>query len=159
MKRKKCVVPILMVLMLLASVPVMNVLDIPIPKVWGAATIKGEWIEADDGRWWYRHTDGTYTTNNWEFINGKWYYFDAAGWMCYDWICILDKWYYLGGSDDGAMKMGWINDDGRLYYLSPEKTVTYTQGQMVTGWHKIGENWYYFSEEPTGEYKLGHRRW
>lgn len=26
-----------------------------------ATTIPGQWIQAADGRWWYRHSDGTYT--------------------------------------------------------------------------------------------------
>ena len=40
-----------------------------------------EWKQEADGRWWYQHDDGTYTTNNWELIDGKYYYFDAQGWM------------------------------------------------------------------------------
>ena len=39
------------------------------------------WVQAADGRWWYQHDDGSYTTNNWELIDGKYYYFDAQGWM------------------------------------------------------------------------------
>lgn len=45
------------------------------------ARASGQWIQASDGRWWYRHDDGTYTVNNWEYINGEWYHFDSQGWM------------------------------------------------------------------------------
>ena len=38
------------------------------------------WIKSGD-RWWYRHADGSYTTSDWELIDGKLYYFDADGWM------------------------------------------------------------------------------
>ena len=38
------------------------------------------WIQSGN-RWWYRHADGSYTRNDWELINGSWYYFDNAGWM------------------------------------------------------------------------------
>lgn len=53
-----------------------------------ATTQSGQWIQATDGRWWYKHTDGTYTKNNWEYINGNWYYFDGNGWMVTGWIKI-----------------------------------------------------------------------
>lgn len=32
-----------------------------------------QWIRDGYG-WWYRHADGGYTTNNWEMIDGNWYY-------------------------------------------------------------------------------------
>lgn len=62
---------------------------------------KGQWIK-QDGRWWYRHADGSYTTNGWEQIDGKWYYFDRYGWMLAS-TCVNDGtgWYALGAS--GAM--------------------------------------------------------
>ena len=28
---------------------------------------KGEWIKASNGKYWYRHTDGSYTKNDWEY--------------------------------------------------------------------------------------------
>lgn len=80
-----------------------------------------QWI-ASGGRWWYRHTDGGYTTNNFETINGKVYYFDAAGWMVTGWQKIKGSWYYLGNAGDGAMKTSqWVGD----YYVGED-------GVMVT---------------------------
>ena len=38
----------------------------------------GNWIKSDS-RWWYKHSDGSYTTNGWEKIGGTWYYFDSEG--------------------------------------------------------------------------------
>ena len=38
------------------------------------------WIQ-NDGRWWYRHADGSYTKSGWEQIGGKWYLFDDERWM------------------------------------------------------------------------------
>lgn len=62
---------------------------------------KGQWVK-QDGRWWYRHADGSYTRNGWECIDGEWYYFDHEGWMLAS-TCVNDGtgWYALGAS--GAM--------------------------------------------------------
>ncbi|WP_024858138.1 N-acetylmuramoyl-L-alanine amidase family protein [Ruminococcus albus] len=76
----------------------------------------GKWIKAGNGKWWYKHNDGTYTKNDWEYINGKWYHFDSAGWM----------------------QTGIIRDDGKKYLLDPDN------GYMVTGWRKYNNRWYFF---------------
>ncbi len=34
--------------------------------------------------WWYQRANGTYPHNEWEIINGIWYYFDANGYMLAD---------------------------------------------------------------------------
>ena len=44
-----------------------------------------QWIR-NGNRWWYRHADGSYTSNGWEVINGAWYYFDGVGWMVTGWV-------------------------------------------------------------------------
>ena len=41
----------------------------------------GTWIQYPDGRWFHMNQDSTYTTDNWQMIDGKWYYFDANGFM------------------------------------------------------------------------------
>ena len=77
---------------------------------------KAEWIKSGS-RWWYKHADGSYTTNGWEKINGTWYYFDQAGWMV----------------------TGWVKDNGTWYYLK-------SSGAMATGWYQVGGKWYYSYE-------------
>lgn len=44
------------------------------PDLLAAST--GTWIHDSYG-YWYRHSDGSYTTNGWEFIDGYWYYFGS----------------------------------------------------------------------------------
>ena len=44
------------------------------------------WKQAEDGRWWYDNGDGTYPSSNWQEIGGKWYFFDAEGYMVTGWI-------------------------------------------------------------------------
>ncbi|WP_312023278.1 caspase family protein [Streptococcus mitis] len=96
----------------------------------------GSWIKSGS-RWWYKHSDGSYTTNGWEQINGTWYYFDNEGWMKTGWIKEYGKWYYL--DDSGAMKTGLQTIGGNEYYLS-------TSGAMQTGWHNIGDDTYFFAD-------------
>lgn len=66
--------------------------------------------------WWYRHSDGSYTTNDWEYIAGEWYYFNKQGYMQTGWISVGGKWYYLNSS--GAMQTGWVSVGGKWYYLN-----------------------------------------
>ncbi|MFR4121233.1 MAG: Ig-like domain-containing protein [Lachnospiraceae bacterium] len=100
-------------------------------------TIKmsGQWIQSGS-RWWYRHNDGRYTRNGWEFINGQWYLFDNAGWMQTGWQKVGGAWYYMSGS--GAMVTGWLNDRGTWYYMTES-------GAMATGWLYQGGSWYYLN--------------
>lgn len=60
----------------------------------------GGWGQNDAGRWLY-YLDGKPVTG-WKQIEGKWYYFDAAGLMEYGgWKQIGGKWYYF--YPDGSM--------------------------------------------------------
>ncbi|BAV79393.1 autolysin [Streptococcus sp. NPS 308] len=94
---------------------------------------KGSWIQSS-GRWWYRHNNGSYTSNGWELINGKWYHFDRSGWMQTGWIQSGNSWYYLSGSGD--MQTGWVKSSGSWYYLN-------SSGSMQTGWFTVSGKWYY----------------
>lgn len=99
-----------------------------------AASGKAEWVK-QDGRWWYRHADGSYTTSGWERIDGKWYYFDAKGWMVTGWVkwkgkwcycegsgacayskclCIKGKWYAFDHNGYMVEGMVWVEDSGAL---------------------------------------------
>lgn len=106
----------------------------------------GSWIKSGS-RWWYKHSDGSYTTNGWEKIGGTWYYFDSEGWMKTGWIKEYGNWYYL--DDSGAMKTGWCWVSGSWYYLN-------SSGVMQTGWHNIGDDTYFFAN--SGENQNINRR-
>lgn len=104
----------------------------------GSTTFNGEWI-LQDSKWWYKHSDGSYTKDGWEKIGGAWYLFDSEGYMIYDWKKSGGSWYYLSDSNyDGKMKIGWIFDknDSKWYYCN-------SNGAMLTGWQNIDSNWYY----------------
>lgn len=97
------------------------------------AASKGSWVQSS-GRWWYRHNNGSYTTNGWELIDSTWYYFDSSGWMQTGWVKTGGSWYYLNSS--GEMKTGWVKTGGSWYYLN-------SSGAMQTGWFTVSGKWYY----------------
>lgn len=115
----------------------------------------GSWIKSGS-RWWYKHSDGSYTTNGWGKIGGTWYYFDSEGWMKTGWIKEYGNWYYL--DDSGAMKIGWCRVSGIWYYLNTSGVMQTglqtiggneyylnTSGAMQTGWQNIGDDTYFFA--------------
>ena len=69
---------------------------------------KGEWLKGkskgNENKWWYRHSDGSYTINNWELIDGKYYFFDEEGWMKTGWIesPYSHKWFYCYSNGEMA---------------------------------------------------------
>ena len=121
--------------------------------VWDTSKVKPRWILSGN-RWWYRHGDGSYTRSDWEKIDGKYYYFDNAGWMVTGWKLIEGKWYYMNGSGvkitnawignyyvDGSGVMAtdtWIGN----YYVD-ENGVWVPGKQKDVGWIQSGEKWWY----------------
>ena len=124
---------------------------------------KGTWIQDSTG-WWFRNADGTYPVNQWAYINGAWYHFNAAGYRENGWITLngvrfyleadgrmvtgwkqMDgTWYYFDGS--GAMRTGWLQLGSTWYWLDND-------GKMVTGWKSFGRYWYYLG--PSGNMYVG----
>lgn len=82
--------------------------------------------------------------HGWEFVDGKWYYYNARREKSTGFIHLQTNSYYL--DDDGVMMTGWqkINED--WYYF-------HDSGAMVTGWYPVGDHWYYFDE--NGKMKTG----
>ena len=68
------------------------------------------WIRDNVG-WWYCNPDKTYTTSNWQLIDGKWYYFNSSGYMVTGWIDWKGKSYYCDPVN-GDMQVNKLIDDG-----------------------------------------------
>ena len=104
-------------------------------------TAKGEWRQGEDGRWWYRHAGGSYTSDGWEYIDGHWYLFDSAGYMLTGWRKVDGKWYYM--CESGAMLSDtWVPvSEGRWSWLTSD-------GSCATGgWHNVRGKWAYFDAD------------
>ena len=85
----------------------------------GSGSGTGAWLKDNVG-WWYINADRTYTTNNWQQINGNWYYFDNRGYMVTGWLKspYSGKWYWLStenNSNLGKMLTNQWVDNNRYY--------------------------------------------
>lgn len=110
-------------------------------------TMHGTWIANGDG-WKFLKDSGEYAVNNWGFINGKWYYFDAQGNMVTGWYQVNGQWYFMTpekGANEGVMVTGWHLDTTyhAWFYLG-------ASGAMVTGWQQINGAWYYLNPVSDG---------
>ena len=65
---------------------------------------------ADNVRWWYQNADGSYPASQWKLVNGKWYYFDAEGYMATGWVKVGGFDYCL--APDGALYVSCTTPDG-----------------------------------------------
>ena len=75
-----------------------------------------------NGKYWYRHQDGSYTKNDFEVIGGQTYYFDSNGYMVNGWKQVGSDWYYFNKAGH-MVKNQWIGD---YYFGSDGKMVTNT---------------------------------
>ena len=76
-----------------------------------------KWI-LTNGKYWYRHQDGSYTKNDFEVIQGQTYYFDSNGYTISGWKQVGSDWYYFNKAGH-MVKNQWINNfyfekDGKM---------------------------------------------
>lgn len=76
-----------------------------------------KWITSGN-RKWYRHADGSYTKNDWEVIDGKYYRFDKDGWMVTGWQKIGNVTYYMDKTTGERYGEGWHWIDDNCYYMN-----------------------------------------
>ena len=115
------------------------------------ASFDGKWMQDAKG-WWIQYADGSYPKNEWKLLpwnnTTAWYFFDDAGYMKTGWLNHNGKWYFLSTVSDGslgAMKTGWLQDtiDGNWYYLDA------VSGEMKTGWQEVSGKLYYLNTEKS----------
>ena len=78
-----------------------------------------QWV-LNNGKYWYRHQDGSYTKNDFEVIQGQTYYFDSNGYMVNGWKQVGTDWYYFNKAGH-MIKNQWIDN----YYFEAD-------GKMAT---------------------------
>ena len=83
-------------------------------------------------------------------LTGKWYYFDASGWMVTGWQKEGDNWYYL--YNDGVMASDtWIGED----YV--DATGAWRPEILKEKWISSGEKWWY--RHSDGSYTTSNWEW
>ena len=125
-----------------------------------AKNVGGQWMQGEGGRWWYKHSDGGYTKDNWEMINDKWYYFDKEGWMKTGWLEKDDQWYYF---DDTSGEM-LANTTKALNYNGKVQNHTFNENGVWIGasdinntskkkttWEFDGTKWVEYALNKDGE--------
>lgn len=106
----------------------------------GTVLIKNKWVGdrhlnvagyMDRNRWVLKKVDGKWTS---VFVgdDGRWIEDFAGGWQQTE-----NGYFYY--SDKGAMKTGWIKENGKKYYADPET------GKRVKGIFGVDNALYYFS--------------
>ncbi len=86
----------------------------------------GEWTQDSKG-WWYQNDNGSYTTSDWQVIDGKTYLFDASGYMRIGWIqTVSGRWYYLNPT--GEMRYEDLIENGITYHFDSSGFCTNPNG-------------------------------
>jgi hypothetical protein len=71
------------------------------------------WQTTEEGKSWYRNTDGSYPQASWLKLDGDWYYFDTNGFMESNaYITYGKSDYYFG--EDGKLVVSLEVPDGRV---------------------------------------------
>ncbi len=94
------------------------------------------WVQ-DGEKWRYQHADGSFTTNDFEVIDGKTYYFDQDGYRMNGWQYINGDSYYF--YEDGHMAVNETTPDG--YYVNGSGIWTVDQ------WVNDENGWWYSYKE------------
>ena len=124
-------------------------------KKYSSEWVNGKWYNADGTQtykavlswkqnatgWWVEDTSGWYAKNEWQKIDGKWYFFTADGYM--DYSEYRDGcWLGADGTWDEAYSGGhWASDSTGWWYT--DASGWYPQNQWV--W--IDGSCYYFGED------------
>ncbi len=109
---------------------------------------KGYW-KCNEKGWWFEDEKGWYPQDQWQKIDGKWYFFDTIGYMAQN--------EYAGSWGSYSEGNWWVGDDGAWDGSEPGVWRLSTNGKWwfkdSTGWYakskwyKIRGTWYYFDDD------------
>lgn len=98
-----------------------------------------KWVKGASG-WWYRHSDLSYTTNDFEVIDGETYYFNSIGYRITGWKQVDGKWYFF--DNDGRMqKSKWVQS----FYFNDQGQ--WDENKVYPHWMKNSIGWWYVTED------------
>lgn len=81
------------------------------------------WIQNENG-WRYEKTEGSYSSNEWYSVDGKWYHFDANGIMQTGWLQEGNVWYYLDPASGSMLSNTSRTIDGVSYSFNQSGALT-----------------------------------
>ena len=97
----------------------------------------------------FAKTDRVDTPGIWRKQGEKWQFVREYGAAEKGWLVYKNDWYYQSPVED-LMETGWLNLQGKTYFLSTENNASF--GHVVTGWQWIDGYCYYFEEADQADY-------
>ena len=97
----------------------------------------------------FAKTDRVDTPGTWRKQGEKWQFVREYGAPEKGWLVYKSDWYYQSPVED-VMETGWLNLQGKTYFLSTENNASF--GHVVTGWQWIDGYCYYFEEADQADY-------
>ena len=97
----------------------------------------------------FAKTDRVDTPGTWRKQGEKWQFVREYGAPEKGWLVYKNDWYYQSPVED-VMETGWLNLQGKTYFLSTENNASF--GHVVTGWQWIDGYCYYFEEADQADY-------
>ena len=97
----------------------------------------------------FAKTDRVDTPGTWRKQGEKWQFVREHGAPEKGWLVYKNDWYYQSPVED-VMETGWLNLQGKTYFLSTENNASF--GHVVTGWQWIDGYCYYFEEADQADY-------
>ena len=97
----------------------------------------------------FAKTDRVDTPGTWRKQGEKWQFVREYGAPEKGWLVYKNNWYYQSPVEE-LMETGWLNLQGKTYFLSTENNASF--GHVVTGWQWIDGYCYYFEEADQADY-------
>ena len=97
----------------------------------------------------FAKTDRVDTPGTWRKQGEKWQFVREYGAAEKGWLVYKNDWYYQSPVEE-LMETGWLNLQGKTYFLSTENNASF--GHVVTGWQWIDGYCYYFEEADQANY-------
>ena len=97
----------------------------------------------------FAKTDRANTPGTWRKQGEKWQFLREHGTPEKGWLVYERDWYYQSPVEE-LMETGWLNLQGKTYFLSTENNASF--GHVVTDWQWIDGYCYYFEEADQADY-------